>query len=183
MRRELTGAEASRLTRPALGVAALILCGLLGACVDAKVPLMTQVNPVLGEQFQANFFSDLAGGRAGSAQTAVFRWNGSRYQRTGGEVFDVKYLKAEPLDDTDFLVEATDEKDYVYFLAHKLVEATYGIRLIDENSLDAAAQKRLCVTQDTSNCRVETRAQLDAFVRATKAKAAPSGAVVVLSAP
>ena len=184
MGRDIAGGDGSRLRRAGFTAVALILAGLLGACVQAKGPLLTGVKPLLGDQFQLNLFSEIVDGKAGSLMTSVFRWSANRYVRVSGGLYDVKYLTAEALDDADFLVEATDDKDYVYFLAHKVAEGAYSIRLLDENSLDAAARARTCVMADRNTCMVAARAQLDAVVRAAMGKAVPIGAagLAVISA-
>jgi hypothetical protein len=168
------------------GVAlALILAGILGACVQAKGPLLTNGKQLLGDQIQLNVFGDFADGKAGSLKTSVFHWSANRYERVSGDLYDIKYLTAEPLTAADFLIEATDEKVYAFFLAHKLAEGAYGIRPVDENSLDAATQKRTCVTQSSDICVVATRAHLEAFARATMRKPPPkgfSGLLAVISA-
>lgn len=93
----------------------------------------------------------------------------------------MKFLSIQPSYDNDFLIEATDDKDYTYLLAHKLTEGTYRISPVNKN-LDAATQERLCVAQDSNTCTIATRNALDTFVRASVGKTIPYTMVAVISA-
>ncbi|HEY6256870.1 MAG TPA: hypothetical protein VIY51_13860 [Xanthobacteraceae bacterium] len=163
--------------------AALILFAafILSACVGGHTQLVSG-SKLFGDQFQLNLYQEFIDGKSISTKTAVFRWNGTRYELVSGDASGVKFFRAEALGKNDLLVETTDDKDYVYFLAHKLAEATYRFVPVNENNLGKAEQKRLCVMQDRDSCTIETRAQLDTFVRASIGKAGPLTMVAVLSA-
>jgi hypothetical protein len=161
---------------------ALLAPFILSACVRSHTQFLTGSN-LLGDQFQLNMFAEFVDGRSTTRKTAVFRWNGTRYEFTSGEAADIKFFRVEPLTKDVLLVEGTDDKDYLYFLASKLAEATYRFVPVDEKSVGKATQKRLCVKQDDYTCMVETRSALDAFVRASIGKPPPSPMVIVLSAP
>jgi hypothetical protein len=154
---------------------------VLSACVGSHTQLLTG-SSLFGDQFQLNQYQEFIEGRALNAKTAVFRWNAGRYQLISGEVAGVKFFRVESAGENDLLVEATDDKDYLYFLAHKLEEATYRLLPVNENNVGEATQKQLCVKQDRDNCTIETRAQLDTLVRASIGKAVPLAMVVVISA-
>jgi hypothetical protein len=93
----------------------------------------------------------------------------------------VNFLSIQPLDDNEFLIEATDDKDNAYLLAHRLTEGTYRLSPVNEKNLDAATQKRLCVAQDSNTCTIATRDALDTFVRASVGKTIPYTMVAVIS--
>jgi hypothetical protein len=158
----------------------LLAAAVLSACVGSHARLLTGSN-LLGEQFQLNQYLEFIEGRAVSSRIAAFRWSGARYELTGGDASGVKFFRAESWSPGVLLIEGTDDKDYVYFLAHKLAEATYRVLPVNENNLGKATQKRLCVKQDRDNCTIETRAQLDPFVRASIGKPGPFTMIAVIS--
>jgi len=137
---------------------------------------------VLGDQFQLNQFDDFTDGKADTVRTAVFRWEATRYVRISGDLLDVKYIVAQPLDDNNSLIQVSDDKDYVYLLGRKLAEGTYRILPVNEKDLDAAAQKQNCVTIKGETCTIATRQQLDTFVRASLGKTIPYTMMAVISA-
>jgi hypothetical protein len=155
---------------------------MLAGCVQSETPLLTGTKPVLGEQFQLNLFDDFTDGNATTVKTAVFRWDASRYVRVSGELADVKFIAAQPLDDTNSLIEASDEKVYMYVLGRKLAEGTYRILPVNEKNLDAAGQKQSCVTVKGDICTIATRQQLDTLVRASLGKTITYNMVAVISA-
>jgi hypothetical protein len=157
---------------------ALLLCG----CVQSKKAFLTGTKPLLGDRFQLHTFEDFTDGKAATVKTAVYRWNATRYTLVSGEVSGVKFLVIQPLDDNEFLIEATDDEDYAYLLARKLADGTYRVSPVNEKNLDAATQKRLCVAQDSNTCTVATREGLDTFVRASAGKTVPYTMVAVISA-
>jgi hypothetical protein len=176
----------SRSAKAALAAVALLLLAgfMLAACVQSKTPLLTGTKPVLGEQFQLNLFEDFTDGKAISVKTALFRWSATRYTLAGGDPpSGVKSFVVEPLDADTFLIEASDEKVYVYLLGRKLAEGTYRVLPVDEKYLDKTTQTQTCVTQDSETCTVATRQQLDTFVRASIGKTIAYTMLVVISVP
>jgi hypothetical protein len=167
----------------ARATALVLLAGLLlAACVQSKTPLLTGGKPVLGDQFQLNLFDDFTDGKADTVRTAVFRWNASGYVLVSGDLLDVKYLVAQPLDDGNALLQLSNEKDHVYLLSRKLAEGTYRILPVNEKDLDAAAQKQNCVTMKGEICTIATRQQLDTVVHASLGKTIPYTMTAVISA-
>ena len=164
-------------------IAVMLLAALLlAACVQSDKPLLTGTKPVLGDQFQLNLFDDFTDGKADTVRTAVFRWNTSRYVLVSGDLLDVKYLVAQPLDDSNSLLQLGNDKEYAYLLSRKLAEGTYRILPVNEKDLDAAAQKQNCVTQQGEICTIATRQQLDTFVHASLGKTIPYTMMAVISA-
>jgi hypothetical protein len=164
-------------------IAVILLAALLlAACVQSDKPLLTGTKPVLGDQFQLNLFDDFTDGKADTVRTAVFRWNASRYVLVSGDLLDVKYLVAQPLDDSNSLLQVGNDKEYAYLLSRKLAEGTYRILPVNEKDLDAAAQKQNCVTQQGDTCTIATRPQLDTFVHASLGKTIPYTMMAVISA-
>ena len=162
---------------PRLSVALSPLAAfVLGAWVQSKMSLMTGSKQFLGERFQLNTFEDFSGGKAVTVKTGVYRWSATRYALVSGNVSDVKFLSIQPLDDNEFLIEATDDKDNADLLAHRLTEGTYRLSPVNEKNLDAATQKRLCVAQDSNTCTIATRS-----TRSCAHRSAPYTMVAVIS--
>ena len=170
---------------PGLAPAVLVLLAafMLGGCVQSKTPLLTGTKPVLGTLFQLNLFENFSDGMAASLKTSVFRWDATRYVHVSGDSSDVKYFVAEPLNADTFLIEATDEKVYAYLLGVRLAEGIYRILPVDEKYVDKATQTRLCAAQNSENCTVATRQQLDTFVRASLGKTIDYAMFGVISFP
>jgi hypothetical protein len=87
-----------------------------------------------------------------------------------GDSSGEKYLVIHPFGSNDFLVEVTYEDDNVYLLARKQAKGTYRILPIDQNDVDEATRIRTCVTRNSIICIIQTRQQLDTFVRAAAAR-------------
>ena len=162
----------SRTAKASLVPAALILFAAfaLSACVQSKKPLLSGSKPLLGAQFQLNLYQDFIEGKALSVKTSVFRWNDTHYSLVSGDSSGEKYFVIHPFGSNDLLIEATYENDNVYLLARKLAKGTYRILPVDQNDVDEATRIRTCVTRNPIICIVETRQQLDTFVRAAADK-------------
>jgi hypothetical protein len=163
-------------------IARVLLAGfVLVGCVQSKTQLVSGTKPLLGEQFNLNTFEDFAESKAVTVKTGAYRWSGTRYALLSGEVSGVKFFSFSPLSDSDYLVEATDDKDYAFLLAHRLAEGTYRISPVNEKNVDAATQRRLCVAQSPDTCTIATREALDTMVSASVGKTVPYTMVVVIS--
>ena len=162
----------SRTAKASLVPVALILFAafVLSGCVQSKKPLLAASKPLLGVQFQLNLSQDFIEGKALSVRTSVFRWSDTHYSLVSGDSSGVEYFVVQPFDSNDLLIEATYENDNVYLLARKLATGTYRILPIDQNDVDEATRIRTCVTRNPIICIIETRPQLDTFVRAAAAK-------------
>ncbi len=161
----------SRAAKAPLLPVALILCAafVLSACVQSGKPLLAASKPLLGMQVRLTLYQDFAEGKARSVKTAVFRWKHTHYALVSGNSSGVQYFVVQPFDDNDLLIEA-NENDHVYLLGRKLAKGTYSILPIDQNDVDEATRNRTCVTRNPVICTIETRQQLDTFVRAAAAK-------------
>jgi hypothetical protein len=160
----------------------LLASFLLSACVQSKTPVLVGSKPLLGAQFQLNLSQDFAGGKAFSEKTSVFRWNRTHYSLVSGDSSGVIDFVIQPFDGNDFLIDVTSENDNVYLLARKMAKGTYRILPIDQNDVDEATRIRTCVTRNSIICTIQTRQQLDTFVRAAAAKTVGYVMVGVISA-
>lgn len=152
-------------------VALLLFVALaLSACVQSRTPLLVASKPLLGAQFQLNLYQDFNEGKALSVETSVFRWKGTRYALVSGNSSGVDYFVVQPFDGGNVLIEATYENAHVYLLGRKLAKGTYRLLPIVQEDVDEATRNRICVTSDPLICMIETRQQLDTFVRAAAAK-------------
>ena len=174
----------SRPAKASLIPAALILFAAfaLSACVQSKKPLLAGSKPLLGAEFQLTLYQDFIEGKALTVKTSVFRWNDTHYSLVSGDSSGEKYFVIHPFDGDNFLIEASYENDNVYLLARKLAKGTYRILPIDQNDVDEATRIRTCVTRNPIICMIETRQQLDTFVRAAAAKTGGYITVGVISA-
>jgi hypothetical protein len=173
----------SRTAKAPLVPVALILFAafLLSACVQSETPLLAGSKPLLGAQFQLNLYQDFTEGKALSVETSVFRWNHTHYSLVGGDSSGVEYFVIQPFDSSNFLIEA-NENDHVYLLARKLAKGIYRILPIEQDDVDEATRNRTCVARNPVICMIETRQQLDTFVRAAAAKTRGYIIVGVISA-
>ena len=166
---------------PLLPVALILFAAfVLSACVQSERPLLAGSKPLLGTQFQINLYQDFTKGKARSVKTAVFRWNGTHYALVSGDSSGVQYFVVQPFDG-NLLIEA-NENNHVYLLGRKLAKGAYRIVPIDQNDVDEATRDRTCVTRNPVICTINTRRQLDTFVRAAAAKTGGDIIVWVISA-
>ena len=174
----------SRTAKAILVPAALILFAacVLSACVQSGKPLLSGSKPLLGAQFQLNLYQDFIEEKALSVKTSVFRWSGTHYALVSGNSSGEKYFVVQPFGSNDLLLKATYENDNVYLLARKETKGTYRILPVDQNDVDEATRIRTCVTRNPIICMIETRQQLDTFVRAAAAKRGGYITVGVISA-
>jgi hypothetical protein len=128
-----------------------------------------------------NLYQDFTEGKARSVKTSVFRWNDNHYALVSGDSSGVQYFVVQTVDGGNLLIEA-NENDHVYLLGRKLAKGTYGIVPIDQNDVDEATRKRTCVTRKPVICMIQTRRQLDIFIRAPAAKTREHVMVGVISA-
>lgn len=154
---------------PVLVASILFAAFALSACVQSKAPLLVESKPLLGTRFQLNLYQDFTEGKALSMKSSVFRWTGTHYALVSGDASGVTYFVIQPFDGSNFLIQA-NENDNAYLLGRKQTRGTYSIRPIDQNDVDEATRDRTCVTRNPVICTIQTRAQLDTFVRAAAAK-------------
>jgi hypothetical protein len=156
---------------PLVPVAPILFAALmLSACVQSKTPVLAGSKPLLGPQFQLTLYQDFAEGIARSVKSSVFRWNDNHYSLVNGDSSGVKDFAITSFDGDNFLVEAINENDNIYLLGRKLAKGTYRILPIDQNDVDEATRNRTCVARNPVICTIETRQQLNTFVRAAAAK-------------
>ena len=174
--------------RPRTGKAPLVPVALilfaafvLSACVQSKTQLLGGSKPLLGAQFQLNLYQDFTEGKALSMRTSVFRWNNTHHSLVSGDFSGVNYFVIQPFDRNEFLIEVTYEDVNVYLLGRRLAKGTYRILPIDQNDVDEATRTRTCVTRNPVVCTIQTRQQLDTFVRAAAAKTDGYNMVGVIS--
>ena len=148
----------------------LFVAFLLSACVQSKTPLLTASKPLLGAQFQLTLYQDFVEGKALAVKTSVFRWSTTHYSLVSRDSSGVEYFVMQPFDGKDFLIEVTYEDVNVYLLARKQAKGTYRILPIDQSDVDETTRVRTCVARNPVICTIQTRQQLDMFVRGAAAK-------------
>ncbi len=98
------------MKQPFICVAGAILCALaLSGCVDSSGPLLSDAQPVLGEQLRLQFYS-LRKGTADEPEQATYKWDRGAYQRTGGGMTDISSFSVHPLARDTFVVQSAAAK-------------------------------------------------------------------------
>jgi hypothetical protein len=165
-------------------LSASVICAaaiLLAGCIDSAKPILTDAKPVFGPRFTAQFFS-MSKGVAEDPTQEQFTWDGTRYVSTSAKP-TIEPFTAFPFGGGDFIVQSVTAKPPVkaeYALLHKLVDGVFLGRVVDEDDADEQTRAASCKKTDKYTCRVETREQLLALVRATAAKHHQSGGLVVM---
>jgi hypothetical protein len=166
-----------------IGLAAAIVAGLgLSACVESQTPLLTDAQPLLGQQFEVHLYENFSDKKASEFHTAAYQWKDGSYVRGSGLARDVKRFVAQPLEGNDFLLQSTDNTNlFNYWLGRKLAVGVYLVIPLDETDADGATRTTVC-GKDTKEgiCRVGTYEQLLKMARATAAKPAKNAALGVV---
>jgi len=153
----------------------------LSGCIDSENPILADVEPAFGKHLTLQVYS-LRNGVAHDPERAVYDWNGSLYARVSGGMRDMPTFAVHPFESGDYLIQETSARPprlTEYALLHPLADGVYQVLPIDAD--DAADQTRAayCHTVGKSSCRIETRAQLFAFARATAALRKKDGGLVI----
>ena len=170
------------MKQPSIRVAGAILCALvLSGCVDSSGPLLSDAQPVLGEQLRLQFYS-LRKGIADEPEQATYKWDRGAYQRTGGGMTDIGSFSVHPLARDTFVVQSAAAKRagmFEYAIARRLVDGVYQVVAIDEADANRVTRVRYCKRTSDSSCRIEKRNQLYAFARATAERRRGQGDLVL----
>jgi hypothetical protein len=159
----------------------------LSACVESRVPFVTNAQPVLGQQFEVHLYEDFVDNKANATHAAVYQWRDGQYLRVSGLTRDAKGFAAQALAGNDFLLQSSYESSgaYVYWIGRKLAPGVYLIFGVDEDDTDEATRNAICgVDRPHGVCRVSARDELLTLARATAAKSPKKPALaVVLNRP
>jgi len=165
-------------------VAFVALAGLLpAACIDSKMPILTDAKPLFGKQARFHFY-DLHEGGAKQEKAVTYKWNGSRYA-ISGKRNDMEDFTIHAFEGSDFIVQGLSPKkgrSVEYALARKLADGVYLVIVIDESDADEATRAKFCMKAESGPCSVETQDQLFGLARATAAKPRQQGGLAVLVA-
>ena len=175
----------SRTVFGRLAVAAIAALSL-SACVQSQTPLITDSQPLLGQQFEVHLYEDFVDNKASGVHASVYQWKDGQYVRASGFAQDAKRFVAQPLAGNDFIIQSSDEngKIFLYWIGRRLTPGVYQIFGIDEMDADEATRKKICGERSDSICSVTSRDQLLTMARATAAKPPSNAALgVVLSRP
>lgn len=169
-------------------LAAVTIAALtLSACVESRVPFVTNAQPLLGQQFEVHLYEDFVDNKANATHAAVYQWKEGQYVRVSGLSRDAKGFAAQALAGNDFLLQSSYESSgaYVYWIGRKFAPGVYLIFGVDENDTDEATRNAICgVDRPQGVCRVSARDELMTLARATAAKPPKKAALaVVLNRP
>jgi len=157
---------------------------LLSACVQSQAPLITDAQPLLGQQFEVHLYEEFVDNKASGFHTSIYQWKDGQYVRAGGLAQDVKRFVAQPLAGNDFIIQSSDENGrvFLYWLGRRLTPGVYQIFGVNEMDVDDATRKAICGERSEVVCWIATRDQLLTMARATAAKPPRNPALgVVLS--
>jgi hypothetical protein len=163
-------------------VLAIMLGNLsLSACVESSGPIFQTAQPLFGQDLRLQFYT-LRKGFADEPEQASFKWDGTRYTRTGGGMGDKISFTAHRFEGRAYLIQSAAAKRpnvFEYAVAYKLTDGVFQVTAIDEDDADGATRARNCQRVDDSRCRIATQTQLFAFARATDARQKGEGALVL----
>lgn len=172
---------------PARFSAAVFAALTLAACVESRVPFVTNGQPVLGQQFEVHLYEDFVENKANATHAAVYQWRDGQYVRLSGLTRDAKGFVAQALAGNDFLLQSSYESGgaYVYWIGRKFAPGVYLIFGVDEGDTDEATRNAICgLDRPPGVCRVSARDELMTLARATAAKPPKKAALaVVLNKP
>jgi len=163
-------------------LAGTIICALLlSGCVDSSGPLLSDAQPVFGQQVRLQFYS-LRKGTADEPEQATYKWDRGAYQHVTGGMTDVSSFSVHPLARDIFVVQSAATKPpgiFEYAVARRLVDGVYQVIAIDEADAGRLTRARFCKRGSDSSCRIKTLNQLYAFARATAERRRGQGGLVL----
>jgi hypothetical protein len=169
--------QRTNLARHVLALAGFVL---LAGCISSSAPILTDGQPLLGEQPHLHFYT-LRDGAAHDPATATFRWRDGRYVPVGGTQKDIGPFTLHAFEGSDLLVQSIRPgKPVEYAIARKLAEGTYLVFAVEEADADATTRAKYCNTDQNAACRVATREAVLAFAHATAAKPHSTGGLAIL---
>src|SRR5262245_23416396 len=185
MPRQTRGFTMSRNVFAKLAAAAIAALSL-SACVQSQAPLITDAQPLLGQQFEVHLYEDFVDNKASGVHASTYQWKDGQYVRASGLAQDAKRFVAQPLAGNDFVIQSSDEngKLIVYWIGRRLTPGVYQIFGINEMDADEATRKAICGDRTVDICWITTRDQLLTLARVTAASPPRNAALgVVLSRP
>ena len=170
------------MSRLFICLAGTVICALLlSACVDSSGPLLSDAQPVFGQQVRLQFYS-LRKGTADEPEQATYKWDRGAYQHVTGGMTDVSSFSVHPLARDIFVVQSAATKRpgiFEYAVARRLVDGVYQVIAIDEADAGRLTRARFCKRSSDSSCRIKTLNQLYAFARATAERRRGQGGLVL----
>ena len=163
---------------------ALILATLaLSGCVESKEPLLTDGQPLVGQQFEVHLYEDFQDDKAGDFHASAYRWDDGRYVRASGLVRDETNFVVKQLSGDDFIIQGSAGADKVfnYWIGRRVVPGVYLIVPVNEDDVDAAVRANVCAKdQPEGICKVETYDHLVTLALATASKPVRNPALSVI---
>jgi hypothetical protein len=160
-----------------LALASIIL---LTGCISSDAPILTDGQPLLGDQPHLQFYTVRDGG-AREPATVTFRWRDGRYVPVGGTQKDIGPFTPHVFEGADLLIQSIRPgKPVEYAIARQLAEGTYLLFAVDEADADDATRAKYCNTDHSVACPVTTREAVLAFAHATAAKPHSTGGLAIL---
>ena len=173
---------APRRAHLARHIFALLICIPLANCIESARPILTDAQPLLGEQLRLQLYA-LRDGAAHEPEAAAFVWRDARYVRLGSDTNGIGDFTLHAFEGADLIVQSLRPGlPAEYAIARKLADGTYLLVAIDEDDADEKTRTNFCGHEGGAACRVATREAVLAFARATAAEPHSTGGLAVLIA-
>jgi hypothetical protein len=162
---------AAAMRRKLLHVGAAVIALSLAACVQSEKPLLSDGKPTLGQKFEAHLYERVAGSKAFEFNASTYKWKDGKYVPASGFPRDIASFTYQPLEGSDFLVQAADSQSlFTYWIARKITDGAYLIFPLNEYDSDVATRQATCgKDQGEGPCLISTHEQLLTLARATAA--------------
>src|SRR5262245_42397077 len=104
--------------------AAALAALFLSACVQSQAPLITDAQPLLGQQFEVHLYEEFVDNKASGVHASTYQWKDGQYVRASGLAQDAKRFVAVPLAGNDFVIQSSDENGriFVYWIGRSLTQ-------------------------------------------------------------
>ena len=159
---------------------ALASLALLTGCISSNGPILTDGEPLLGNELHLRFYV-LRDGAAREPSAETFRWQDGRYVPIGGSAKDIGPFTLHAFEGADLIVQSLRPgKPAEYGIARKLADGAYLLFAVDESDADEATQNKFCEKPPGTACRVTSREAVLALARATTAKPHAGGGLALL---
>ena len=155
----------------------------LSACVELQIPLLTDTQPLLGQQFEVHLYENFVDGKALDFHTSIYRWKDDKYVRGSGLARDITSFVVKLLEGNDFIIQGTNESErlFNYWIGRRLIYGVYLVFPLDETDVDAATRNAVCAKDQPGGvCMIQTYDQLITLAHGTAAKPVRDPALAVI---
>lgn len=155
----------------------------LSACVESEIPLVANGKSLLGSNFEVHLYEDFVENKATNFHASTYSWRDGQYVRASNVAYEAARFVAEPLGESDFLVQLTDGRAKIatYWVARKVTGGVYRIFAINERDVDEKSRNASCESnQPEGICRIKSYEALIILAKATAARPIREAALGVI---